>query len=198
MGREAVIRVEVSGRTEDVKALLESAELILRSPIGRRFPISGITGVAVDGAVLRLTCGGEPIVLHLGERAAASWAKAITTPPPTLRHKLGLSGAAKALLVGDPDEAELQDATQGSLTTDRAAADMIIARVTGPDDLQAALNLVSEGPPVPLWAVYPKGRAVSFGDAAIRHALRDRGLRDTKTCAVSATLTATRYDPARL
>lgn len=209
MGREAVIRVEISGRSEEAKVLLEATELILRAPVSRRLPISGITDVAVDGVALRLTYEGEPIVLHLGERAARSWATAITTPPPTLRHKLGLSGAAKAMLAGapsapgehgDPDAPggpELQEATQGSLTTDRAAADMIIAHVTGPDDLRAALDLLSEGPPIPLWAVYPKGGAVAFGDAAIREALRGRGLRDTKACAVSATLTATRYVPAR-
>ena len=47
---------------------------------------------------------------------------------------------------------------------------------------------------LPLWTVYPKGKAGQFGDTAIRTALRDAGWRDTKSCAVSERLTATRYN----
>ncbi|MDQ1130699.1 hypothetical protein [Microbacterium sp. SORGH_AS_0888] len=197
MGREAVVQAEVAGRLVDLKALLEASELILRAPISRRIPIRDITEVVVDGDALRLRCGEEPLVLHLGERAAHSWAKAILTPPPTLRDKLGLSDGATAIMVGETDDPALLAATQDSLTSDRRTAGMIIACIHRPDDVVDALAILASGPPVPMWAVYPKGRNVAFGDSAIRDALRREGMRDTKTCAVSAVLTATRYHPGR-
>ncbi len=197
MGREALIRADVAGISAEVKVLLESTELILRAPIGRRFPTSAITEVVVDGEMLRLRCGAEPLVLYLGERAARSWATAITTPPPTLRDKLGLAGEAQALLIGDTDDAELLAAMQNSLTADRTAATLLIACIHGPEDLRDALAALSAGPAVPIWTVYPKGKGVTFGDGEIREILRGEGLRDTKSCAVSAALTATRYQPPR-
>lgn len=45
-----------------------------------------------------------------------------------------------------------------------------------------------------LWTIYPKGRGVAFGEREIRTALRAAGFRDTKSCAVSGLLTATRYN----
>ncbi|WP_294330103.1 hypothetical protein [uncultured Sphingomonas sp.] len=50
---------------------------------------------------------------------------------------------------------------------------------------------------LPIWAVYPKGKAAAFGDGAIRTASRSAGYRDSKSCSVSALRTATRYHPAR-
>jgi hypothetical protein len=194
MGREALIRVAVGDQSAEVKALLESTELIFRAPLRRRFEIGSITDVVVHGGALRLRCGAEDVVLYLGERAAASWAKAITTPPPTLRDKLGLSVDAKAIIVGRIDDTVLAAAVDSAMTTDRADADMVIAVIHDPDDLREALAVLRAGAPVPVWAVYPKGRNVSFGDGPIRDLLRSEGLRDAKSCAVSERLTATRYN----
>ncbi|WP_109776577.1 hypothetical protein [Quadrisphaera granulorum] len=177
----------------EAKVLLEAAELVLRAPFRRRFATAQITDVVVDGDVLRLRCGPDEVALHLGGRAAVSWAKAIATPPPSLRQKLGLADGARPLLVGDTDDAALLEALKGTTTTDRAAADLLVACVATADDLLAALDVHADGPPVPVWVVYPKGKGVMFGDAAVREVLRGRGFRDTKTCAVSDRLTATRY-----
>jgi hypothetical protein len=73
---------------------------------------------------------------------------------------------------------------------------MLVACITGPEDLDAAEAMQARYPRLPIWAVYPKGRNVPFGDSAIRDTLRAHGFRDTKSCAVSARLTATRYNPA--
>ena len=40
---------------------------------------------------------------------------------------------------------------------------------------------------------YPKGKGAAYGDTAIRNFLRQRGYVDSKSCAVSPELTATRY-----
>jgi hypothetical protein len=72
-------------------------------------------------------------------------------------------------------------------------AAMLIARIDGPDDLAAAMAAQADCPGLPIWAIYPKGKNQTFGDGAIRAALRAAGFRDTKSCAVSDRLTATRY-----
>jgi hypothetical protein len=73
---------------------------------------------------------------------------------------------------------------------------MLVACITSPQDLAAAEAVQAQYPHLPIWAIYPKGRNVPFGDSAIRETLRAHGFRDTKACAVSARLTATRYNPA--
>jgi hypothetical protein len=46
-----------------------------------------------------------------------------------------------------------------------------------------------------VWIVYTKGKDAPLGESAVRAALRERGYRDTKVAAVSATRTALRFTP---
>ncbi|RJF87359.1 hypothetical protein D3874_10250 [Oleomonas cavernae] len=197
MGREVLARAEVGTKVAEVKVLLESHELILRGEIRRRLPRAEIEDVRVDGDRLRFTCAGEVVCLHLGSKVAEAWAKAIATPPPSLRAKLGLGKGAMAVLIGTCDDAALIEALEGALTGDLAKAAMIVARIDGPEDLAVARAAQARCPDLPVWAVYPKGKGVTYGDGPIRAALRDAGFRDTKSCAVSDRLTATRYNPTR-
>ncbi len=193
MGREAVVHVEVGAEAGEAKVLLESAELILRGGVRRKFPREAMQAIVVDGDVLTFSCGGEAVRLHLGA-ATSAWAKALTTPPASLRTKLGLDGGVLAFVVGVVDDEALNEALAGAATTNVTQASMIVAVVERAEDLAAAVALSST---LPLWAVYPKGKAARFGDNDIRTALREAGYRDTKTCAVSARLTATRYNPGK-
>jgi len=77
VGREALVHAEVGDETGEVRALLESAELILRGAIRRRFPRSSIKSVTVKSDALCFTCAGESVRLHLARRAAEAWRKAI-------------------------------------------------------------------------------------------------------------------------
>jgi hypothetical protein len=61
-----------------------------------------------------------------------------------------------------------------------------------PGDLANAFALAEDAPDLPLWCVYPKGKS-TVSDAVVRDYLRGRGYIDSKSCAVSARLTATRY-----
>ncbi|MFT3972303.1 MAG: hypothetical protein QM699_02270 [Amaricoccus sp.] len=191
MGREALVHAEVGREAGEVKALLEARELILRGDIRRRFPKAMMSDVRVEGPMLRFSCHGEAVALSLGAKAADAWAGAIATPPPGLRAKLGLDKGAKALLIGVCDDPALAEALDGTLVDDVGEASMAIARIDAGEDLAKAQAACGT---LPLWAVYPKGKAVPFGDAAIRTALRDVGWRDTRSCAVSDHLTATRYN----
>jgi hypothetical protein len=195
MGKEADIHAEVGDAAGEVRALLERDELILRGEIRRRFPRTALEDLRVADGVLSFTGAGQSVRLHLGD-AAATWHTAIITPPPSLRAKLGLDRGAKALLHGACDDADLVAALDGVLTDDGAQAAMLVACITGREDLAAAEAVQAQHPRLPIWAVYPKGRNLPFGDSAIRETLRAHGFRDIKSCAVSARLTATRYNPA--
>lgn len=193
MGREALAWAEVGGESGDVRALLESTELILRGNIRRRFPRDQLARVRVDGDHLRFDCCGEAVTLQLGATVAHRWAEAIATPPPSLRAKLGLSGNSRAIRVGAFEDAALESALAGVLVDDVATADMIVACISGPEDLDTALAVQTTRASLPIWVVHPKGKGVAFGDGEIRAVLRARGFRDTKSCAVSEQLTASRY-----
>ena len=194
MGREAEVRAEVGGVSADVKAILESQELILRGGVRRRFARAAIEAVVVNGDVLAFRTDGEDVRLHMGAAAAQAWAAAIAKPPPSLRAKLGLDKGARALLLGVADDPALVEALEGALVTHAGEADLLVARVDSAEDLAAMLTVRAEVPALAVWVVYPKGPG--FGDAAIRTALRAAGLRDSKSSAVSERLTATRYNPA--
>jgi hypothetical protein len=193
MGREALTRAEIGEETGEVRVLLESSELILRGGIRRRFPRETLADVRVEAGALRFNAGGETVILHLGVATAAAWAKAIAAAPPSLKAKLGLAKGARALCVGRFDDTALDEAVAGSRVEDIGSADMIIARIDRLADLAAALAAHAHRSMLPLWAVYPKGRGTAFGDFEIRERLRCAGFRDSKSCAVSDRLTATRY-----
>lgn len=199
MGREAAARATVGRESADVKALLEGQELILRGALRRRWPLQALAKTAVDGGALVFEAGGEAVRLELGAAEAAAWAKKITTPPPTLAAKLGVGAAAPAFVCGPLDDAELAAALQGATTADPKAATQLVAVVLDRPALATALKQFARLPAARhAWLVYAKGKAADPGDAAIREAWRAAGCNDTKTCAVSATLTATRYSrPAR-
>ncbi len=191
MGREAVVSATAGEDAGEVKAILESGELILRGAFRRRWPRAALTGMRVEDGALLLTAAGELVRLDLGP-LAEGWAKALATPPPSLRAKLGLD-KGKALVVGPVADAELAVALEGVTVGALEEATMVVAVVTTDTDLAAALAALEGRRDRPLWVVYPKGRGVVLGDGEIRAALRAAGMMDTKACAVSERMTATRY-----
>jgi hypothetical protein len=192
MGREALTWAEAGSEAGEVRALLESSELILRGAIRRRFPRDELSQIRVEGDMLRLDCAGEAVALALGAIVAYRWAKVIATPPPSLREKLGLA-TGRAVCVGTFADAALEAALANTLTNAVQEADMVIACVSGAGDLDVALAAHKTHSALPLWVIYSKGKGAAFGDGEIRATLRARGFIDTKSCAVSDLLTASRY-----
>lgn len=193
MGREALTVARIGAETASVKALLESGELILRGEIKRRYPRDSIALPGVVGDTLQFKVGDEDVALELGALEASKWLKALLTPAPSLKDKLGLAKGGEAMLVRPIDDTALCAALLDATCNDLAHASMLIAPVEGLADLESALELHARAPHLPIWVIYPKGAAATFGDAAIRSMLRERGFRDSKSCAVSDRLTATRY-----
>jgi hypothetical protein len=193
MGREAHCACTLGAHTEAVKALLESDAVIVRgATLKRRFARPSLSALAVSAGALQFRCGADVVSLALGADEAARWLHKLQAPPPTLAAKLGISAERPAAVQGPTDDAELAQALQGATTDVMQQASVLLAVVATEAQLEQALA-VHAGMPCPgLWVVHGKGR-VAFGDTAVRTLMRARGYTDHKSCAVSGTLTATRY-----
>ena len=194
MGREAEGHAVWRGDSGAVKALLESGGIILRGEVRARIRRGDLMEWRVDGDDLCLRAGGEPLVLTLGAKEAAAWVRALDKPLPSLAAKLGVSGSERACVIGGPLPEEIVVALAGFAVPGPEAAALIIAVLTGPGDLAAALA-AGKAAGLKVWCVHGKGKAAAVGDAAVRAAFRGAGWMDVKSCAVSDAFTATLYRP---
>lgn len=152
-------------------------------------------GWRVEGDDLCLRSDGEPLVLTLGAKEATAWVKALEKPLPSLAAKLGVSSTAPAWRIGGPPPDEIAVALAGADVTGPQDAALILAVLTGPGDLAAALA-AGQAHGLRVWCVYGKGKGAAVRDAEVRAAFRGAGWMDIKSCAVSETFTATLYRPA--
>jgi|HubBroStandDraft_1064217.scaffolds.fasta_scaffold00007_112 hypothetical protein len=193
MGAEAICPCRWPGGAGEVKALLETRELILRGALGRVFPFAEMTAIRVEDGALCFSAAGEAIALELGSDRAGRWAGKIANPP-TLAAKLGLAAASKALVIGPVTDPALAEALAGATAAGPEEARLGLAVVADAPSLEAALRRhESLLPSAPIWIVHGKGKRAGIGDNEVRGFMRASGYIDTKISAVSATLSATRY-----
>jgi len=195
MGREAVCVCDWAAARAEVKALLETGELILRGGMRRRVAFAELREVAARGDQLRFRVGEEDVALSLGASVAAKWAEVLTSPPPSLARKLGITGQTIVRTIGGIEDNELQAAIGEALRVPVKDADLIVAVVDTPEGLREALDKSWRelARAVPIWMVYRKGPGHAVNEAAIRSLLRSRGLMDTKVASVSKELTALKF-----
>lgn len=194
MGREADGHAVWRGAAGAVKALLESDGIILRGELRAKLPRSGLMDWRVEGDDLCLRSDGDPLILTLGAREAAAWVRALDKPVPSLAQKLGVSGAARAWVLGGPPPEEIAVAVAGAEAAGPGDAALIVAVLTGPGDLEAALA-AGRKTGLRVWCVHGKGKGAAVGDTAVRVAFRAAGWMDIKATAVSEAFTATLYRP---
>lgn len=189
MGREAFAEVSYAGRSGRAKALLEAEGIILRRPLGLTIARGSIRALTVDGGDLVGQAEQGPFRLSLGAGEALKWKTNLERPPPTLAEKMGITAGLSIWTFGALDGPELEGALAGTADAGAGAASLGVARVDGPE----AMETVAAVAPSPVWIIHGKGKAAVFGDNAVRAAMRAEGWIDTKACAVSETLSATRY-----
>jgi hypothetical protein len=179
----------------EVKVLIEPPELILRGGVRRRIPIAAMKQIRADGDRLRFMFNREPVVLNLGSDVTAKFAKALTTPPPSLAKKLGIAAESVVRMIGEVDDKALEKAISEAKEVTARGGDVILARVDTPGELTAALkkaaNELSCG--VPIWFIYPKGPEHALNEHIVRATGLSVGIVDTKVAAVSTALTALRF-----
>jgi len=194
MGREAICECTFAGTTAEVKALLESDELILRGNIRMRAPFRTLHDVRVESESLCFNLDKHPVQLRLGAAAAKSWAKKIKTPPPSLADKLGISGKT-VRTIGPISDRSLASAINSATQISPRNPDLILSHVDTPESLAATLREAKAqlARSIPIWLVYRKGPGHPLNESAIRTCLRAQGLMDTKVASISAELTALRF-----
>jgi hypothetical protein len=188
MGREARCVVRRDGEQAEAKALLETDELIVRSPFRIAVPRREITAARAEGDRLTVEWPDGSIDLELGEREAARWAHDIANPK-TLADKLGVKPGQRVLLVGDPDGELVGAGTH----VEQGPADVVFVTIESAGDLELIGSLqheiASDGA---IWAIRPKGRA-DLTEAMVIGAGRDAGLTDIKIARISDTHTAMKF-----
>jgi hypothetical protein len=194
MGRETICECTCDGATAEVKALLESEELILRGDIRMRAPLHALRDVRVESESLCFNFDERPIQLRLGAAAAKSWVKKINTPPPSLGDKLGITGKT-VRTIGPISDRALDAALSSAALLSARNPDVILSYVDTPESLGETLREAKTqlARSIPLWLIYRKGPGHAINESAIRTTLRADGLMDTKVASVSAELTALRF-----
>lgn len=195
MGREARCSARWGARSGEVKALLESTEIVVRGAFRAVAPLAELRDVRADGDTLRFRVHGEDVALVLGA-AAPRWAAKIAAPPPSLAAKLGIGPTTRLFVAGRLDDPALATALGAAIRTRSAdSADVIVARVDAADALARVADThrarLERG--VPLWVIYTKGKAAPLGETTVRAMLRERGLIDLKVASVSPSLTALKF-----
>lgn len=200
MGREANCKCEWGGAIAEVKALLETNELILRGGIRKRVGFSDIQTVQVLSDRLCFQVGIEAVQLYLGSPAAAKWAAAITCPPPTLSRKLGITNKTVVRVIGHVQDSALESALAVAARVSDRDADLIVAYVDSPESLHQSFEVAKEQimKGVAAWTVYAKGPNHLINESMIRSVMREYGMMDTKVASVSAKLTALRFNFQKL
>ena len=194
MGLEAESEVRVGNESHHAHVLLESRDLILRGAFRKTLPIAELKDLRVVNHELLFEHGGLPYALALPDGQAAKWLEKLTTAPPSLAQKLGVDAGHKALVWGHVEDAALNEALLNAVTTDPAQAVLSIAVARKPAELNAALAEVTQRlPQAPIWIIHPKGATSGLPESAVRPHMRALNVIDSKSCAVSDTLTATRF-----
>ncbi len=126
MGREATCHCKWGAEEGDCKVLLEGSELILRSGLRRRVPLSAMAGVAARGRSWFST----------SDRTMWNWVSVLKQPSdgrkpshlllPALASKLGISRTTRLSVVGDVKSEELKAAIAEAGAASGKEVDLIL------------------------------------------------------------------------
>jgi hypothetical protein len=188
MGREARCLVRHGEDEAEAKVLLETDEVIVRSPFRLTVRRGEITAARADGDRLAVEWPEGRLEIDLGETEAARWAHEIAHPK-TVADKLGVKPGQRVLLVGDVD----QDLLGAGERIEAGPADVAFLRVETPAYLDRIGSLQEEiERDGAIWAIRPKGRP-DLTEAMVIAAGRAAGLKDIKIARISETHTAMKF-----
>ena len=191
MGNEATCRVEIGDERAEAKALLETAEIIIRGALKARIPFAEAKDVASGSGILSFRWKDRDVRIHLGEQAA-KWAGKILNPKSVL-DKLGIKTGQKVSVIGTV-EADFvgQLVSRGADVSRRPRrnSDVIFLAAADRAELEKLSALRSSlAPAGALWVLRPKGRS-EISERDVMDAGKKAGLVDVKVVRFSESLTA--------
>lgn len=196
MGQEIQCNARIGKIVAAGKALLESTELIFRSPELRlKIPFRQMTSIEAAGGWLRVESPGGPAAFELGTHAV-KWADKIKNPK-SLLDKLGVKAGMRVSMLGFFDDSFLRDlkSRTSDITGGKPAKDSDLI-FFGAENSAALAKLRAESRSLKaagaVWVVYPKGRK-DITEAAVFAAGKRAGLVDVKVASFSATHTALKF-----
>jgi hypothetical protein len=194
MGNEAVCAVELDGVRDRAKVLLETDELIVRSPFRVKVPFTSVEHVETRDGQLSLRWDAHVLKVEIGA-AAEKWAEKIRSPKP-LTAKLGIKAGQRVSIDGTVDQMFIDQLHGCGAEVSRRVAsdsDIIFVAVEHRRELgrisavKAALS-----PDGALWVIRPKASdAISESD--VMAAGKAAGLVDVKVARFSPTHTAEKF-----
>ncbi len=196
MGQEIHCKARMGKAQAEGKALLETTELIFRSPDLRlKIPFRQMTSIVTEDGWLRVQSPDGPAAFHLGTQAA-KWADKIKNPK-SLVDKLGVKSGMRASVLGIHDDNFLSDLK--TRTSDIAEgkpakdSDLVFVGADSNDALEKLPGLSrSLKPNGAIWVVYPKGQK-HITESSVFAAGKRAGLVDVKVASFSATHTALKF-----
>lgn len=193
MGLEANILCHKSDDTYEIKAILESRELILRGALKMRILIKDILNTKVEIDILEFEYRDEKYRFELGE-AAQKWYQKIISPPKSLSQKFGLKSDSKIYSINSFSSDEINLALKNCQFADLENAQIIFAQIKTIDDLEFIHKKIAKlKSDFAIWLIYPKGKNVILKESDIRQFMRQNGFMDNKISAIDDVFTATRY-----
>jgi hypothetical protein len=195
MGQTVACTARHGGRESAGRAQLETDEIVFRGDFRLVVPRREITAVSAQDGRLELEHPGGPVVLELGEPAAARWAREIANPK-TVVDKLGVKPGQRVSLVGldDPElERRLRERGAELVAPPGSDIDHLFVAVEEHSDLAGLRRLVpSIARDGAVWTVRRKGRRdLTEGD--VMAAGKAAGLVDVKVVRLSDTHTAEKF-----
>ncbi|MBN8647887.1 MAG: hypothetical protein J0L55_08030 [Caulobacterales bacterium] len=159
MGLEANILCHRDDGTYEIKAHLESRELILRGGLKMRILIKDILNPKIDDDILEFEYKDEKYRLELGV-LSQKWYQKIISPPKSLAQKFGLKNDSKIYLLNDFSCDEVNLAIQNYQIQNLENALIIFAQIKTIDDLEFIHKKIA---PIKsnfaIWLIYPKGKS---------------------------------------
>jgi hypothetical protein len=195
VGQEAICDVTFGKQRAEGKALLETSELIFRSPEFRlKIPFASIKKLQTDDGDLRITYTDGIAIFHLG-KPATTWADKILHPK-SLLDKLGIKPEHRVCALKIRDAAFLADLKHrvpAVATRVVSDADVILYGAESIEELARLRELRGTiKPNGMIWTVTPKGKS-GIKDTDVMAAGKAAGLVDVKVAAFSPTHTAAKF-----
>ena len=187
MGQEARCPARLGGKWQDVTALLEEKDLVIKGPARVRAPIGRMERVKAEDGVLSFRFDGQEMALRLGAQAE-KWKERILHPPSRL-DKLGVKDAMKVAVLGldDPTFAKELKTRGATVASGRVAAgtDMVFLACRTRADLKRLPALAAAiKPEGAIWVLWPKG-GKEMKEQDVRDAMDGPGLVDVKVVSFS-------------